>query len=450
MKSTITKILLIEDSIPDAELLRMFLYETEGHSFSLHLADRLSKGLTDLQEQNFDVVLVDLDLPDSHGIETAFAVRKHSERIPIIVLTGFNDEELATKALQMDIQDYLIKGQINNVLLTRSIRYAIERKRALEELQYSEARFRAFFESAGVGATHVNPVDGRFIQVNDRFCLITGYTSQELLSMSFWDITHPDDREADRINFMHLVNAELHAYEVEKRYIRKDGQAVWVHISVTMIRDAHGRPIRAAGVVQDITARKKAEERIQHLADHDELTGLPNRRLVCDFIQFNLAQARRNKTKFAILFLDLDRLKQVNDTLGHAAGDEVLKMTGIRLRSTIRGSDIIARIGGDEFTILLSELSHIDAISEVARKIMDSFKLPFMIDGHQIVVTPSIGISIYPDDGEDIDCLLRNADMAMYQAKQRGGNKYLFYSSAIDLPAIGRMRPTWSTNSGTA
>ena len=128
----------------------------------------------------------------------------------------------------------------------------------------------------------------------------------------------------------------------------------------------------------------------------------------------------------------------------------MLKMTGIRLRSTIRGSDIIARIGGDEFTILLSELSHIDAISEVARKIMGRFQSPFIIDGHQIVVTPSIGISIYPDDGEEIDCLLRNADMAMYQAKQRGGNKYLFYSSAKDLLAIGRMRPTWSTKSGTA
>jgi diguanylate cyclase (GGDEF)-like protein/PAS domain S-box-containing protein len=432
MKSVTTKILLIEDNISDAELLRVFLSRVEGQGFSLHLAERLSKGLADLQEQNFDVVLVDLNLPDSHGIETAFAVRKYSERIPIIVLTGFDDEDMAIKALQMDIQDYLIKGQINGILLTRSIRYAIERKRAVEELRYSEARFRAFFESAGVGALHVDPSEGRFVQINERFCQITGYTRQELLNMTFQDITHPDDQESDRINFKRLVDGELQAYEAEKQYIRKDGQTVWVHISVTMIRDVSGRPVRAAGIVQDISARKKAEERVQHLADHDELTGLPNRRLLCDLIQFNLAQARRNKTKLALLFLDMDRFKQINDTLGHEAGDEVLKVAGARLRSTIRESDIIARIGGDEFTILLPDLAHVDAISEVARKIIDVFQMPFLIDGQETFVTPSIGISMYPEDGEKIDHLLKNADMAMYQAKQRGGNKYQFYSTSTE------------------
>jgi diguanylate cyclase (GGDEF)-like protein/PAS domain S-box-containing protein len=365
------------------------------------------------------------------------------------VLTGFDDEDLAIKALQMDIQDYLVKGQIDSNLLIRSVRYAIERKRAVEELQNSEARFRAFFESAGVGAIQVNLTEGRYIQVNDRFCQITGYTREELLAMTFRDITHPDDRESDMINIARLINAELADYEVEKRYIRKDGQSVWVHVSVTVVRDAYGKPVRAAGVVQDITARKEAEERIQHLADHDELTDLPNRRLFCDLIHFNLAQARRNKTKFAILFLDLDRFKQINDTLGHEAGDEVLKAAGVRLRSTIRESDIIARVGGDEFTILLSDMAHVDAITEVARKIMDSFRLPLMVVPHEIVVTPSIGISIYPDDGEDIDSLLRNADMAMYQAKRRESNKFLFYRAVTDLHIDGR-KLSWPAKSGTA
>jgi diguanylate cyclase (GGDEF)-like protein/PAS domain S-box-containing protein len=450
MKSKNINILLIEDSIADAELLRMFLSNAKDMSFSLQLAERLSKGLADLQERSFDVVLVDLNLPDSQGIETALTVRKHSERVPIIVLTGFDDEDLATKALQMDIQDYLIKGQINSILLTRSIRYAIERKRAVEELQNSEARFRAFFESAGVGAIQVNPAEGRYILVNDRFCEITGYTREELLTMTFRDITHPDDHASGMINFTRLINAELPDYEVEKRYIRKDGQSVWVHVSVTVVRDAYGKPIRAAGVVQDITARKEAEERIQHLADHDELTGLPNRRLICDLIHFNLVQARRNKTKFAIFFLDLDRFKQINDTLGHEAGDEALKAAGVRLRSIIRESDIIARVGGDEFIILLSDVAHVDAISEVARKIMDSFRSPLMIGAHKIVVTPSIGISMYPDDGEDINSLLRNADIAMYQAKQRDGNKYLFYRFVTDLHTEGRRNLTWPSKSGTA
>jgi diguanylate cyclase (GGDEF)-like protein/PAS domain S-box-containing protein len=444
------KTLLIEDCIEDADLLRRFLSKAEKSGFSVFHTDRLAKGLASLQEQNFDVVLVDLDLPDSHGIETAIAVRKHSAQIPIIILTGFDDEDLASKALQMDVQDYLVKGQIDGSLLKRSIRYAIERKKALAELQYSEARFRAFFESAGVGAVQIDPVTGRFIQINNRFCRITGYYPQELLAMKLSDIVPPDDQEMDKINFARLTGDELSDYEVEKRYVRKDGQVVWVRVSISKIPDTSGRPVRAAGIIQDITARKKAEEHIRHMANHDELTGLPNRRLFYDLINFKMIEARRNKIKFAILFLDLDRFKEINDTLGHEAGDELLKAAGARLRSTIRESDLIARMGGDEFTILLPDMAHGEAVSEVAEKIIGSFRLSFKVSGHEIMITPSIGISIYPDNGMDFDSLLRNADIAMYQAKKQGRNRYLFYTPTIDVPMPERVKLMYPTKSGMA
>ena len=450
MKSTNIKILLIEDSISDADLLRRFLSKAGNIGFSLHHVDRLAKGLISLQEEKFDLALIDLNLPDSHGIETAFTVRKYAAHIPIIILTGFDDDELTSKALQMDIQDYLIKGEVNSNLLIRSIRYAIDRKRALEELQYSEARFRAFFESAGVGAVQVDPISGRYMEVNERFCQITGYSAKELLAMTFRDLVHPDDRESDIANFDRLIRGELTDYEVEKRYIRKDKQVVWVHVSVTVIRDASARPISTAGVIQDIAARKKAEEQIKHLADHDELTSLPNRRLFCDLMNFKIVEARRNRNKFAILFLDLDRFKEINDTLGHEIGDEVLKAASAKLRSTIRESDIIARLGGDEFIILLSDMNHVDAISEVARKIINSFHSPLTVASNDILVTPSIGISLYPDDGDEIESLLRNADTAMYQAKERGRNKYLFYSPAMNIHTLSRLRMTNRTKSGSA
>jgi diguanylate cyclase (GGDEF)-like protein/PAS domain S-box-containing protein len=450
MKSENLNILLIEDSLSDAELLRLFLSKAGRAGFYLRHADRLVTGLAYLQAENFDVALIDLNLPDSQGIETAFTVRKYSPRIPIIILTGVDDEELTSKALQMDIQDYLIKGEVNSSLLIRSIRYAIDRKRALEELKYSEARCRAFFESAGVGAVQVDPASGRYIQVNDRFCQITGYNAEELLTMSFRDLLHPDDRESDIVNFNRLIRGEITDYEVEKRYIRKGDQVVWVHVSVTVIRDGFARPISAAGVVQDITARKNAEEQIKHLANHDELTGLPNRRLFCDLMSLKVVEARRNRTKFAILFLDLDRFKDINDTLGHEVGDEVLKAAAAKLRSTIRESDIIARLGGDEFIILLPDMNHVGAISEVARKIINSFSQSFSIAGNDILVAPSIGISMYPDDGEEIDSLLRNADTAMYQAKERGRNKYLFYNPAMNIHMLSRLRLTGRTKSGSA
>ena len=193
-------------------------------------------------------------------------------------------------------------------------------------------------------------------------------------------------------------------------------------------------------VVQEITARKKMEEEIRHLANHDALTGLPNRRLFLELISLEIAQSRRHGTKMAVFFLDLDRFKNINDTLGHEAGDELLKMVAAGLRRTVRSSDTVARIGGDEFNIIVPDVVRAEDVADVARKIVDYFGRSFVIAGQELHITASLGISVFPDDSDEIDGLLRYADIAMYHAKEQGRNNYQFYNPEINTRSLERMR----------
>jgi two-component system, cell cycle sensor histidine kinase and response regulator CckA len=255
------KILLIEDNPGDAVLISEML--SGINNYALTQADRLSSGLQLLRQNSFNVVLLDLGLPDSSGIETFRRVQSERPEAPVIVLTGLTDEEIAVQAISQGAQDFLVKGRIDGELLTRAIRYAVERKRAQQLLRHSEEKFRAFFESAGIGATQLDLATGRFLKVNARFCQITGYSQEELRAMTFRDITHPEDLERDSEGFLRMVSGKAPDYVAEKRYIRKDRCIVWVQISATLVRDAYGKPLGTAGIVQDITMRKQAEEKLR-------------------------------------------------------------------------------------------------------------------------------------------------------------------------------------------
>ncbi|HEX8949777.1 MAG TPA: EAL domain-containing protein, partial [Dissulfurispiraceae bacterium] len=206
------------------------------------------------------------------------------------------------------------------------------------------------------------------------------------------------------------------------------------------IKDEHGNVVQVVHVARDITERKRLEEEIRHMAYHDTLTGLPNKRLFKDIVNVELAQASRNRKKLAFMFLDLDRFKEINDTLGHEAGDHLLKEVAARLRKTIRASDTLARIGGDEFNMILSDIAQEEDVTVIVRKILSSFQEPFTVDGHELYITTSIGVSIYPDDSGDVEVLLRYADIAMYHAKEHGRNNYQFYSPSINFRSFERIR----------
>ena len=427
MKKSSLRVLAIEDSIDDADLVRIMLNRVQDPVFTVVNAQRLDEGITYLREQTFDVVLLDLGLPDSAGIDAVREIRNVCPEVPLIVLSGLDDDEFALKALQMDVQDYLTKGQIDGNLLVRSIRYARERKRAVTELQASESRFRSLSESGVIGIAYFD-IDGRISDANDTFLSMIRYSREALeKGLVRWDSLLPPEWLPHMLKVAQAFTTTGRIAPYETEYLGRDGSRFWGLFGAARIAGT------ADGIafMVDITERKKLEEDIRHMANHDAMTGLPNRRLFMEIIRYGLEEARRNRKKMGLLFLDLDRFKGVNDTFGHEAGDDLLKTVAERLRFAVRRVDAVARIGGDEFSILLTDILCPEDAIEIVRKILVALRDKCVIGGREFHITTSIGISIYPDDSDDIDTLFRYADIALYRAKDQGRNTFAFYDPDI-------------------
>jgi diguanylate cyclase (GGDEF)-like protein/PAS domain S-box-containing protein len=303
-----------------------------------------------------------------------------------------------------------------------------ERLEAQRELRESEERYRMLFNS-GRDAIFVHTLaeDGTpqcFIEVNDIACQQLGYSRRELLRMTPLDICYLEDLDQEEVQkqFVH----QRHAL-VERIHVSRDGTRIPVEINAHLF-EFRGRPT-VVSVARDVTERKQAEARIKHLAHHDPLTSLPNRRLLNDRMHQALAQARRFQRSMALAFIDLDEFKGINDTLGHDVGDELLKVVATRLTNCVRAGDTVARMGGDEFVIILSEIARVEDARRVAHKVMESVALPIQVRGYKLHVTASIGISLYPADAADGETLMKHADVAMYRAKQMGKNGYAIYDT---------------------
>jgi len=302
-----------------------------------------------------------------------------------------------------------------------------------EALRQSEERSHLLLHSAGEGLFGVE-VTGQVTFVNPAALRMLGFAAEELLGQSVHAVIHHSHEDGSNYPEEDCPMYASYTQAVEKHVInevlwRKDGSSFPVEYSSTPI--TKGDTVMGAVVTfRDVTDRKQAEEKIQQMAYHDSLTGLPNRKLFSDRLGIALAQAQRNQKGVALIMLDLDNFKDVNDTLGHDVGDLLLKATAERLSAALRESDTVARFGGDEFALILSDLKGIEDALQVAQKIVDGFRKPFLIDIHQLIVTTSIGIAVYPNDGTDEGILLKNADQAMYQAKQTGRDRYQFYKKA--------------------
>jgi diguanylate cyclase (GGDEF)-like protein/PAS domain S-box-containing protein len=296
------------------------------------------------------------------------------------------------------------------------------------------ALFQATMEAAQVGIFVLD--DGRFIYVNPFFCQMFGYSAEELLTRRLpIDLVMPEQRER-LAQQMTQRQAGIPGARYELTGLRCDGSCFPLSV-LGMPACFNGRPV-SVGTLLDISEQKEAERRIRELADFDTLTGLPNRRLLQDRIEQLLAAAEQESSSAALLFVDIDHFKRINDSLGHRAGDELLCALAARYTQVVRRVDTLARLGGDEFVILLPDVGSLEA-AELARRLHEMSAMPFSVAGHALTVTSSIGISLYPQDGRDIDSLLKNADAAMYRAKDVGRNAFQFYSAEMNTATLERL-----------
>ena len=554
-------VLIVEDNPGDARLVSFYLREDLQNPFTVIIAAKLSEALAHLGRDHVDVVLLDLSLPDSFGLDTLERLRSAAPQVPVVVLTGTNDEQLALAALRQGAQDYLVKGVGDGDVVRRAARYAIERSRVDQELRQSEARFRAVFANAGLGVAVID-AEGRIVEVNRAFTAILGFGENEVKGKATGDLLHPEDLVANQALFAEMAEGGSDSYQTQTRFFAKDGRIVWakltatavrdeesgrlvfavavvediterkrledqmrlaatvfentgeglfitdarrkiVHVNraftditgyadaevlgrnprvlssgrhgadfyarmwaalgengrwqgeiwdrrksgemfvgwqnIAAVRDAEGQISHYVAVISDITSRKEVEERLSYAANHDPLTGLPNRSLFHERLSRALARAQRNHGMVALLFIDLDRFKQVNDTLGHLVGDLLLQQVAERVSGTIRQGDTVARLAGDEFTVILEEIQDPRDVAVVAHKIVRLLAEPFDLAGQSSSISSSVGVALYPTDAGDAQTLIKLADASMYRAKQGGRNACQFHSEAVNAQAFERL-----------
>ena len=361
---------------------------------------------------------------------------------PFIAAVGVSVEE-ALAPVERQAGEYYVGAAAASALLllvaAGLLALAGRHAAAERERRRSEARYRATFDQGAVGIAHVRP-NGRVSSVNARLCAMLGYAADELLGRRLEEVTHAEDQQLSVRAGTELVAraGEDFLPQYEKRYLRKDGSVLWASVAVSLVRDADGRPEYFIAMVQDISERKQAQLRLEHLAYHDALTDLANRALFYERLQQAVRQARDSGGACAVLFLDLDRFKKVNDTLGGPAGDEVLRGTALRLSAKLGPDDTLARMGGDEFAAVLVGAAAEEALGK-AKCLLGAMQAPFVPGAQPVYVTASIGVSVFPADAAEPEALVRNAIAAMAQAKRAGRNLVQPYTQAMNERARERL-----------
>jgi diguanylate cyclase (GGDEF)-like protein/PAS domain S-box-containing protein len=440
-KKSIKALLLVEDNPGDARLLRDMISEDGSHDTSLTHVKCMSDAEKHLADHAVDVILLDLGLPDAQGLEAVRRAHAAAPRVALVVLTGIDDESQAAQALQDGAQDILIKGQIETRGLLRALRYAIERK-IMEEALFSEKE-RAQVTLNCIGdAVACTDIAGNLTFLNIVAERMSGWSWQEAAGRPITEVFRILDattRETIPNPMAKAVGQDRAGHLPPNNIlIRRDGFEISIEDSVAPIHDREGQATGAVVVFHDVSAARAMTLQITHSAQHDFLTGLPNRMLLNDRVSQAIAVAPRHSKKVAVLFLDLDGFKHINDSLGHSTGDKLLQSIAKRLVGCVRASDTVSRPGGDEFVVLLSEVEHSEDAALTARRMLQAVLEPHSIDQHDLHVTISIGVSIYPNDGLDAETLIKNADTAMYQAKENGRQSYRFFKPAMNVRAVER------------
>jgi diguanylate cyclase (GGDEF)-like protein/PAS domain S-box-containing protein len=434
-------VVLLEDNPGDARLIQEMFKEYSNHTVNLIHFELMSEAETYFASATADILMLDLGLPDVQGLEAVRRAHTIAPHIPLVILSGLDDESMAIQAMQEGAQDYLIKGQIEPRELLRALRYAIERKLIEETLFAEKERAQVTLDSIG-DAVICTDIDGNITFLNRVAELLTGWTFDEAAGQpmtSVFRLVAADTHQT----LPGLHQRVIHSNRAMKlpsnsTLIRCDHTELPIEDSFSPIRDRQNQVTGAVVVFRDVSAARAMADQIAHSAEHDFLTGLPNRLLLNDRVTQAIALAERHQYQVAVLFLDLDGFKHNNDSLGHAIGDGLLQSITQRLAECVRAVDTVSRQGGDEFVVLLPAVEKPEDAAIAARRMLEAVARPHTVDHHDLHITASLGISVYPDDGHDAGALVKNADTAMYQAKENGRDSYRFFESAMNVRAVER------------
>ena len=439
-------VLLIEaDAHVAAEMLAELSSATEKH-FHVEWVTELSSGIERLRNGGVGAVVLDLTLPDSHGIQTFDKLFQVASRVPILILSEADAEEMARQAVQRGAQDYVVKNQavgdrLRGVLRTMIDRSAAEAVVTVLELQNEIAKLTLDSIEEGVLRTDIN---GDITYLNRMAEKLTGWCRGEALGRPVTDVL----RITDGVSIStigeppEILRGEgrtaMPAANCACILARRDGIELGIQSTVTPIHNQEGIVTGSVVAFHDVSASRARSLEMSRLAQHDSLTGLPNRMLFNDRLTQAISLAMRQDKQLAVMFVDLDQFKKINDSLGHRVGDKLLQSVSERLVNSVRRTDTVSRQGGDEFVVLLSQVEHEEDAAVSARKILRALAVPHTIDNKNLDISVSIGVSTYPSDGPDAESLLNKADTAMYEAKKQGRNNYQFFRRDMQVRLADR------------
>ena len=436
--TAVSSLLLIEGDAVVAQSVRDMLI---GEPFEVQCAENLSEGAARLKKGGFGAVLLNLRLPDSKGIETFDSIFAISPACPILIIGNLDIEELAVEALHRGAQDYLLKPHLNRHSLTRALQNSMERKALKEALFQEKERAQVMLNCIG-DAVLSTDLSGNVNYLNVVAERMTGWPWKEASGRPIAEVLQIIDgttREPARSPLdLAIQQDKTVGLAANCILIRRDGYESRIEDSCAPIHDGQGQITGAVMVFHDVSVARAMAIQMSHLAQHDCLTDLPNRILLKDRLTQSIALSRRGSKQLALLYLDLDRFKNINDSLGYAMGDQLLQSVAERVGTCLRSGDTLSRVGGDEFAVMLAEVESAAELAGVARRIIAALVPPHRIAEHELHVSVSIGISKYPGDGLDGDALLTSAETAMYQAKEHGRNNYKFFTVEMNAGVAER------------